>query len=350
SEHTSSDLASGDDEDIATLMAVRQLESRLTTAIQDASIAKTSAQNAASTATAANTAAGNAVNTANAANTAANNAVSTANTAKDTANNAKNAVQGATNAANAATETANTAAAKVDSFEEAISDGYGNTLMAMDLAGGAVRDIDAQKFTRNQVIDAMIENKGVIEGLELSKSTTATRNLTATDGRVFVEGREYPVIHQENTAHIANNTTSSQGTVVIYLRKMDGIMEIESTPLNEDIPADCIEIARVTIPAGNTENNDPYLTNVTIRDTARREPGWPNVQMMAGQIFVPLNRTLPDAEYMVDVEVSSATSLHQLGQVAATNKKKNGFLLVTTGTADKIKCRCHVKHPSHPFL
>ena len=311
---------------------ITDAQGQVNQAVQTANDAKTLAQTANENASAA-------VQTANTANDTANTANQNANTAID---DASTAVQ----TANAAQSTAEEASTTVASYDNEIEATKGAVMEAADLAGLSNRDIDAQKFTRNQVIDATIVNRGVIEGLVLSKSSTATRNLSATNGKIFMDGRVYTVSNQINTAHIANNTTSAAGTVIIYLIEQDGVMEIESTPLNEAIPDDGIEIARVTIPAGNTENNDPYLTNVTITDTARHEPAWPTVQLTAGQVYVPLNRTLPDAEYMVDVEIKSATSFHQLGQVSAANKSKNGFLLVTTGTADKIACRCHIKHPS----
>ncbi len=228
----------------------------------------------------------------------------------------------------------------------ALSDVYGAALQATDIAGVAVRDIETQRLTRNQVIDTVIENKGVINGVDLVKSTTVNRKLSVKAGRIFMGGREYPVSAQNNAISIAGNSTSSEGTVIVYAYNNNGVIAFNATALNGSIPDGALEIGRVTVPAGKTSSNDQYLASSTLTDTSRREPGWPQVQISAGQTYVALNREFPDAEYMVEVEVSSATSFHQLGQVAATNKTRNGFLLVTTGTADDITCRCHVKYPS----
>lgn len=349
-EHSSADIDNAPDEDLCTIEGVRSLKDSVSTASREASTALEKASGA-------ETNVNNVRNTADAAQRksaqaldAAEDAFSSAQAASESAETAARKATEAVTKAEEAKEKAEAAESTVDQFEEGIVKSCSGTLMALDIAGLAARDIDAQKYTRNQVIEATIINRGVIDGLELSKSTTATRNLSATDGRIFMAGREYPVLHQSNTAHIDNNTTSSVGTVIIYLKETDGVMEIESTPLNEPMPEDCIEIARCTIPAGNTENNDPYLHNVSIIDTARREPGWPTVQMTPGQVYVPLNRVLSDTEYMVDVEVESASSFYQLGSIMAISKRKNGFSLMTNGNADTIKCRCHVKHPSHPCL
>ena len=297
------------------------------TANQAKQLAQTASQNASS-----------AVNTANTASQNANSAVSTANTADQ---NATTAVM----TANGAKNTADAAAAVVANYSSEIESANGGAMEAMSMAGLANREVDKTRNVRFQELTATILNRGVVSGVNLTKSATATRNVSVSNGVAFLNGRTYPVSNQVNTAHIANNTGSSAGTVYIYMYLDNGVMEIESTVLNGTVPENGIEIARCTVPAGNTENNDPYIGSVTITDTARREPGWPTVQLQAGQVYVPLNRTLPDGKYTVETDVESATSLHQLGQVAATNKLSNGFLLVTTGNADSIAVRMRVSHP-----
>lgn len=59
---------------------------------------------------------------------------------------------------------------------------------------------------------------------------------------------------------MASNTTDKAGTVIIYMFQTEaGIIDVAATTLNGPLPDGAIELARATVPAGNTEENDPYL-------------------------------------------------------------------------------------------
>lgn len=220
--------------------------------------------------------------------------------------------------------------------------------LGMDFAALAMKEHEQTRLTRFQEIRAIVKNRGVKSGVTLSKSQTATRNISCSDGVVFMGGREYPVANQENTASVASNTTDKAGTVIIYMFQTSaGIIDVAATTLNETMPDGAIELARATVPAGNTEENDPYLSNVTITDSARREPGWPNIQKSPATVSVALNRTLPDAEYQVMPEIMScAGGGHQAGEARVRDKLKNGFKLTVNGTADDVDVRLLVAHPA----
>ena len=220
--------------------------------------------------------------------------------------------------------------------------------LGLDLGALAMKEHEQTRLTRFQEIRATIKNRGIKSGVTLSKSSTATRNISCSDGVVFMNGREYPVANQTNTASVASNTTDKSGVVIIYMFLTEaGIIDVAATTLNGPLPEGAIELARATVPAGNTEATDPYLSKVTITDSARREPGWPNIQKSPATVSVPLNRTLPDAEYLVDVEVVGSTGGRlQTGDVYATDKLKNGFKLTTSGTADAVDVRLLVSHPA----
>lgn len=220
--------------------------------------------------------------------------------------------------------------------------------LGLDLGALAMKEHEQTRLTRFQEIRATIKNRGIKSGVTLSKSSTATRNISCSDGVVFMNGREYPVANQTNTASVASNTTEKSGVVIIYMFLTEaGIIDVAATTLNGPLPEGAIELARATVPAGNTEENDPYLSKVTITDSARREPGWPNIQKSPATVSVPLNRTLPDAEYLVNVEVVGSTGGRlQNGDVYATDKLKNGFKLTTSGTADSVDVRLLVSHPA----
>ena len=109
---------------------------------------------------------------------------------------------------------------------------FAGLLLALDLGGLAMRE-HAQRKARFQEISATIKNRGVKSGVVLSKSKTATRNISASDGAVFMNGRQYPVANQENTASVASNTTDKSGTVIIYMFLTDaGIIDVAATTLN----------------------------------------------------------------------------------------------------------------------
>ena len=223
-----------------------------------------------------------------------------------------------------------------------------NLLFASDMAALAMKEIEQTRLTRFQEIYATIQNRGVKSGVTLTKSSTATRNISCSDGVVFMRGREYTVANQTNTAAIASNTTGKAGTVIIYMfLTASQEIDVAATTLNGEMPQGAIELGRATVPAGNTEENDPYLASVTIADSARREPGWPQIQKAPASVAIALNRPLPDSAYMVEVEVESCIGGGlQAGEARVRDKLKNGFKLVTNGTADEVKVRMLVQHPS----
>lgn len=237
----------------------------------------------------------------------------------------------------------------VDGYSPEMQEGILTSLLfAADMAAMALKEVEQTRLTRFQELYATIQNRGVKSGVTLSKSSTATRNISCSDGIVFMRGREYPVANQTNTAAIASNTTGKAGTVIIYMFLTSAQeIDVAATTLNGAMPAGAIELGRATVPAGNTEENDPYLARVTIADSARREPGWPSVQKAPASVAVALNRALPDSSYLVDIEVESCIGGDlQTGEVQPKDKLKNGFKLVTSGNADEIKVRMLVQHPS----
>lgn len=237
----------------------------------------------------------------------------------------------------------------VDGYSPEMQEGILTSLLfAADMSALALKEVEQTRFTRFQELYATIQNRGVKSGVTLSKSSTATRNISCSDGVVFMRGREYPVANQTNTAAIASNTTGKAGTVIIYMFLTSAQeIDVAATTLNGAMPAGAIELGRATVPAGNTEENDPYLARVTIADSARREPGWPSVQKAPASVAVALNRALPDSSYLVDIEVESCIGGDlQTGEVQPKDKLKNGFKLVTSGNADEIKVRMLVQHPA----
>lgn len=237
----------------------------------------------------------------------------------------------------------------VNSYSPEMQSGiFGGLQLGLDLAGLAMREHEQTRLTRFQEITAIIKNRGIKTGVTLSKSSTATRNISCSDGVVFMGGRQYPVAGQTNTASVPSNTGDVSAVSIIYMfLTAQGVIDVAATTLNGTMPDGAIELARASVPAGNTEENDPYLSSVTLTESGRREPGWPSVQKAPATVTVPLNRVLPDNSYMVDVEaISYSGGIHQLGQLFVTDKLTNGFKLMTTGTADNINVRLLVQRPA----
>ncbi len=158
----------------------------------------------------------------------------------------------------------------VDSYSNDTQEGIVADLQfALDLAGLAGREIARTNRVRFQEIETTIINRGIKSGVAITKSDTATRNISVSDGSVFMRGRLFPVLGQTNTASVAGNTTAVPGTVILYMFLTDaGAIDVAATTLNGQMPEGAIELARATIPAGNTEENDPYLERVSIVDSA----------------------------------------------------------------------------------
>lgn len=245
---------------------------------------------------------------------------------------------------------------KVDEMEGTVS-GYAPDMqealfaglqLGLDMAALAMKEHEQTRLTRFQEIRAVVKNRGIKCGVTLSKSQTATRNISCSDGVVFMNGREYPVAGQTNTASVANNTTEKEGVVIIYMFLDEkGVIDVAATTLDGSMPEGAIELARAKVPAGNTEENDPHLDKVTITDSARREPGWPNIQKAPAMLSVALNRALPDANYLVVPEIVSCKGGGlQVGEARVRDKLKNGFKLAVNGTADNVDVRLLVTHPA----
>ena len=107
-------------------------------------------------------------------------------------------------------------AGTVESFDPSMQAGlFAGLLQALDLAGLAMREHEMTRKARFQSLTATIKNRGVKSGVAITKSQTATRNISASDGIVFMRGRQYPVADQKNTASIASNTGDKAGVVII---------------------------------------------------------------------------------------------------------------------------------------
>ena len=212
-------------------------------------------------------------------------------------------------------------------------------LAAMDAAGLANREIQRLTTARIQEGEITIYNRGVISGCLAVKSTEATRNLSISNGRFFAHGRWYGANGMVNTAAVPSNNTDSEAVCYAYLWiDAGGLVRCDCTELDESIPDNGLEIARLTVPAGNTEATDPYLESVTLTDTRRLEPSWPRVQVDPPFAYIELENVMSETDYQVNAEVLTVEGgRSQLDGLFVEDRLINGFKLYLSGAADTVK-------------
>lgn len=229
-------------------------------------------------------------------------------------------------------------------FGAFVNERDGGLLAALSQSGLALREIEKTRHIRFQSGKITIYNRGVIEGLSATKSTTATRNVSFSAGKIFVN-RIIPVPELVNTANVPSNNDTVEHTCYLYAYlNAQGEVDIACTLLDESPPEDAIPLYEVLVPAGNTESNDPYLANVTLIDIRRLEPNFPVMLITSPTAYVELPYNVLDSDYEVDLEVESFRgSGFQLGYVYAGSKAANGFSVYYNGTADQIVVRWTVR-------
>lgn len=215
-------------------------------------------------------------------------------------------------------------------------------MMALDMAGRAHDQIRAFKIARIQEGEILIINRGIVEGCTVTKSTTATRNLNLAAGACFANGRVYPVATGVNVASVPQNTGGGAVTVSVYLVLVGSAWVPATTPIGGAVPDGAIEIYRLTIPANSTDATDPQLTNVTVTDVRRLEPGFPLYVSSPAYAYVPIN-WLPDTGYQVRFDVVAATGAPcESRAIVVTSRAQNGFGIYLASAADSVTVRWHL--------
>ncbi len=214
-------------------------------------------------------------------------------------------------------------------------------LAAIDSAGLANRELDRLKTVLIQEGEVTILNRGVVSGCSVTKSGDATRNLNLAAGKPFAHGRIYSVNELLNTSAVPANNGAEVAACYAYLWT-DGNDDIQCdcTSLGEAVPDNGIEIYSISVPAGNNETTDPYLASVTLTDTRRLEPNWPNMFENPAFVYAPLANVLPDSDYAVSTEIISLEGgRQQAGELLVEDRLKNGFKFYLAGAADAVVVR-----------
>jgi hypothetical protein len=186
-----------------------------------------------------------------------------------------------------------------------------------------------------------------MSGCTVSKSTTATRNLSCAAGTVFAKGQLFPFFEEVNGAAVPSNTSESQKTCYAYLYfKADGTIEFATTALGETVPIGGIPLYLITVPAGNTDSSDPNLANVTLSSVRRMEANFPTYFSTALYANVVLKYPLVNSEYAIDLDLMSIDgSGYQRGDIYPMDRNVNGFKIYYNGVADNLQIRWTISKP-----
>lgn len=211
---------------------------------------------------------------------------------------------------------------------------------ALAQAGLAHRELKRLQEVKTQRGIAVLSNRGIINGCVVTKSSTATRNLSLAKGTCFYGSRLVPARQADNVAVIPSNLTGLAGSCWCYLIENAGLMNMVCTEIGGALPENGLLLYKINVPAGNTAENDPQGTAVTLTDMRRIEAGYPTYFINAPFALIALQYAFLDADYSVSLEVVDFTGGgFQEGDVYVGDRAANGFKIYMNGTIDKVKVR-----------
>jgi hypothetical protein len=216
-------------------------------------------------------------------------------------------------------------------------------MQALSLAHMAHEAIDALRFGPwQQRGEIVIKNRGIVSGCTVTKSTTAARNLNIAAGMCFAGGLTYPVIDGNNAASVPANTSTTTAVVVsayLYPHNDGQTYRLAVTAIGQDVPANGIEIYRLTIPANSTDATDPNLTNVTLTDVRRIEANFPDMLDSPPSVSLTSDRPMRGTDWRISIDVVSATGIARADDILVTNRATNGCTLTLASAADDVRAR-----------
>ncbi len=222
-------------------------------------------------------------------------------------------------------------------------------MQALSLAHMAHEAIDSLRHGPwQQAGEVVLRNRGVVSGCAITKSSSATRNLSISAGACFARGQAYTVLEGENAASVpANLSTTASVTVSAYLYPYtDGqTYRLAVTAIGQAVPDDGIEIYRLVLPPDNTDATDPYLSAVTLIDVRRVEPHFPDLLDAPPSVSLAFARTLRGSDWQIDLDVVSATGAPcRADQVVVGDRATNGCTLTLASAADDVRVRYTIQH------
>jgi hypothetical protein len=213
---------------------------------------------------------------------------------------------------------------------------------ALDQVGVANRSVQALKQQLQQEGELLIENRGVVSGCTVTKSTTAARNLNLDAGVCFAKGRAFSVLSGNNMASVPSNISTGSASVVVYLYLSGNGWKMAVTAIGEAVPVGAIRLYTVTIPPNSTDATDPTLANITLTSVRRVELGFPQYLDTPISQFVAIS-TLSANDYRIDFEVVSAEGAPcERKSLNVASRATNGFTLELASAADNVRVRYRV--------
>lgn len=188
--------------------------------------------------------------------------------------------------------------------------------------------------------EIVLQNRGVIRGCTVTRSTTAARNLNLSDGACFAKGRAFSVTPGNNAASVPSNLAGGSVVVYAYLyQNSSDVWKLAVTAIGQAVPDDAITIYKVTIPANSTDATDPTLNNVTITDVRRIEQQFPQLFNSAPQESIAIN-TLRASDYRLDFDVVAAEGAPcDPDHIEVASRATNGFSIRLASAADSVRVR-----------
>lgn len=241
---------------------------------------------------------------------------------------------------------------KVEELEGAV-EGFSETSPETIMSVAAVaqnaliktRQLELDKKLRDEILtqrgSVLIKNRGVVSGCTVTKSTTATRNLSVSGGVIFYGARLVPVAGQENVTVVPNNPADKAGVCWCYLQKgSEENYVMKCTQVGAEAPEDSMVLYKVTVPAGNSAENDPSLSSVTLTDVRRVESAWPKYMSSASYAQIAFETPFSNTDYDVFLDiVGYEGSGFQQGMIYVGERASNGFKIYTNGTVDSMNIR-----------
>ncbi|WP_368153971.1 hypothetical protein [Aeromonas sp. s9] len=208
----------------------------------------------------------------------------------------------------------------------------------MEQAALAFSEIEKTKKFRNQTGKVRFVNRGTRRGCTVTKSTTATRNLTFEEGELFANGRVYFLPLRINGAAVPSNNTAAPATCVAFARITANGIELDVSNLGADAPADAIPLYRISVPAGNNSGSDQYLANVTLTDVRRIEPDYPLILASppAALVLWPFPFPVGDLGWQLAIDMVSSSGDAAAHHVLVSERASNGARLTLAHYADDV--------------
>jgi hypothetical protein len=231
--------------------------------------------------------------------------------------------------------------AQAEALQNELEVARGIARMAIDQAGQANHSLRALREQAQQQGEITIQNRGIVSGCVVSKTATATRNLSLTAGVCFARGRMYPVVGAENAVSVPS-TLGATGNTTVYAclqRDAGGAWRLIVTPVGGQVPADAIRLYSLTIPPDSTDANDPNLDSVTLTDLRRIEPRYPLYLDNPATVSPALN-ALRAADYAIAFDVISAVGATcSAEQILVQSRATNGFTIYLASASDDVRLR-----------